>query len=43
LGGRKEKEILDDGVASNDEHYWQEVSEKYQQTNEVYDSLAWNE
>jgi len=40
LGARKKKEILDSGLAANDEYFWQEVMEKYQEVNEEYDELA---
>jgi len=39
-GARKKKDILDSGLAANDEYFWQEVMEKYQQVNEEYDELA---
>jgi hypothetical protein len=40
LGARKKKEILDCGLAANDEYFWQEVMENYQEVNEEYDELA---
>jgi hypothetical protein len=40
LGARKKKEILDSGLAANDEYFWQEVMEKYQEVNEEYDEPA---
>jgi hypothetical protein len=40
LGARKKKEILDSGLAANDEYFWLEVMEKYQEVNEDYDELA---
>jgi hypothetical protein len=40
LGARKNKEILDSGLAANDEYFWQEVMKKYQEVNEEYDELA---
>jgi hypothetical protein len=43
LGGKKEKNILDTGLASNDEYFWQEVTDKYKEANEDYDNLAFIE
>jgi len=40
LGGKKDKNILDTGLASNDEYFWQEVTEKYKEANEDYNNLA---
>jgi len=40
LGGKKDKNVLDTGLAANDEYFWQEVAEKYQETNNAYDNLA---
>ncbi len=43
IGGRKDKGILDSGLAANDEYFWQEVAEKYQESNESFDSLAFDD
>ena len=43
IGGRKDKGILDSGLAANDEYFWQEVAAKYQETNESYDELAFDD
>ena len=43
IGGRKDKGILDSGLAANDEYFWQEVAEKYQESNESFDSLAFED
>jgi hypothetical protein len=32
LGEKKDKNILDSGLAANDEYFWHEVVEQYQQT-----------
>ncbi len=40
LGVRKDKSILDSGLAGNDEYFWQEVAEKFQEKKEDYDNLA---
>jgi hypothetical protein len=40
LGVRKDKSILDSGLAANDEYFWQEVAEKFQEKKEDYDNLA---
>jgi hypothetical protein len=31
---------LDSGLAGNDEYFWQEVADKFQETNENYDKLG---
>jgi hypothetical protein len=43
FGGKKDKNILDTGLASNDEYFWQEVADKYKEANEDYDNLAFIE
>jgi len=43
LCGKKEKNILDTGLAWNDKYFWQEVAEKYKEANEDYDNLAFIE
>ncbi len=43
LGGKKDKNILDTGLASNDEYFWQEVTKKYKEVNEDYNNLAFIE
>jgi hypothetical protein len=43
VGGKKDKNILDTGLASNDEYFWQEVTEKYKEANEDYNNLAFIE
>jgi hypothetical protein len=43
IGGRKDKGILDSGLAANDEYFWQEVVAKYKESNESYDSLAFED
>ena len=40
LGVRKDKSILDSGLAGNDEYFWQEVADKFQEMNENYDKLG---
>jgi hypothetical protein len=40
LGVRKDKSILDSGLAGNDEYFWQEVAEKNQEKKDDYDNLA---
>jgi hypothetical protein len=40
LGVRKYKSILDSGLACNNEYFWQEVANKFQETNRDYDELA---
>jgi len=40
LGDKKDKNILDTGLASNDEYFWQEVTKKYKEVNEDYNNLA---
>jgi hypothetical protein len=40
LGVRKDKSILDSGLAENDEYFWQEVAEKFQEKKEDNDNLA---
>jgi hypothetical protein len=32
--------VLDSGLAGNDEYFWQEVHERYQQSNQDHDYLA---
>ncbi len=34
LGGKKDKNMLDSGLAANDQYFWQEVADKYQETND---------
>jgi hypothetical protein len=41
LGGKKDKNVLDTGLAANNEYFWQEVAEKYQETNN-YDEVAYH-
>jgi hypothetical protein len=43
IGGRKDKGILDSGLAANDEYFWQEVAAKYQETNKSYGELAFDD
>jgi hypothetical protein len=40
VGDQKDKELIDSGLLSNDEFFWQEVSEKYQESNEEFDKLG---
>jgi len=40
LGVRKDKSILDSRLVGNDEYFWQEVADKFQETNRDYDELA---
>jgi hypothetical protein len=42
LGARKDKSVLDSGLAGNNENFWQEIAEKYQEKNDDYDLLAYN-
>jgi len=42
LGARKDKSVLDSGLAGNDEYFWQEIAEKYQEKNDDYDLLAYD-
>jgi len=43
LGARKDKNLLDSGLAGNDEYFWQEVAEKYQEKNVEFDELAYED
>jgi hypothetical protein len=43
LGEKKDKTILDSGLAANNEYFWQEVVEKFQQTNVIYDCIAFTD
>ena len=43
LGQKKDKNVLDTGLVANDKYFWQEVTEKYKETNEDYDNLAFVE
>jgi hypothetical protein len=43
LGGKKDKNILDTGLALNDKYFWQEAADKYKEANEDYDNLAFIE
>ncbi len=40
VGEWKDKELIDSGLLSNDEFFWQEVSERYQESCEDFDQLA---
>jgi hypothetical protein len=40
LGEKKDKDVLDTGLAANDKYFWQKVAEKYKETNDDYDKLA---
>ena len=40
LGEKRDKNVLDSGLAANDEYFWQEVAEIYKETNADYDNLA---
>jgi hypothetical protein len=42
LGARKDKSVLDSGLAGNDKYFWQEIAKKYQGKNDDYDLLAYN-
>jgi hypothetical protein len=42
IGAKKDKNLLDTGLAANDEYFWQEVAEKYQDVNDDYECLAWD-
>jgi len=43
IGAKKDKNLLDTGLAANDLYFWQEVAEKYQDVNDDYECLAWND
>ncbi len=43
LGEKKDKNILDSGLAANDEYSWQEVVERYQETNVLYDFITFTD
>jgi hypothetical protein len=43
IGVKKDKNLLDTGLAANDEYFWQEVAEKYQDVNDDYECLAWDD
>ena len=43
LGEKKDKNILDSGLAANDEYFWYEVVEQYQQTNVCYDHITFTD
>jgi len=43
IGAKKDKNLLDTGLAANDEYFWQEVAEKYQDVNDDYECLAWDD
>jgi hypothetical protein len=43
LGDKKDKNILDTGLASNDKYFWQEIAEKYKEANEDYGNVAFIE
>jgi hypothetical protein len=40
LGEKKDKNILDSGLAANYEYFWHEVVEQYQQMNVCFDHIA---
>jgi hypothetical protein len=42
LGARKDKSVLDSGLAGNDEYFWQEIAKKYQEKNDDYNLLAYD-
>jgi hypothetical protein len=42
-GAKKDKNLLDTGLAANDEYFWQEVTDKYQELNDDYECLAWDD
>jgi hypothetical protein len=37
---KKDKDLIDSGLAANDEYFWQEVAEKYQEDNDDFIMLA---
>jgi hypothetical protein len=43
IGAKKDKNLLDTGLAANDEYFWQEVADKYQEMNDDYECLAWDD
>jgi hypothetical protein len=42
LVAKKDKSVLDSGLAGNDEYFWQEIAKKNQEKNDDYDLLAYN-
>jgi hypothetical protein len=43
IGAKKDKNLLDTGLAANNEYFWQEVADKYQEVNDDYECLAWDD
>jgi hypothetical protein len=39
----KDRDVLDSGLAVFDEYFWQEVAEKFQEVNAMYDKLAFDD